>query len=79
MNCYHCYKNTDDTFLADKNYQGLGIIQRAHDDVDDTIVPLTVDYEYPMCERCKEELLSDVPPSWIVILEPIEEGWIVHG
>jgi hypothetical protein len=68
MNCYHCNKITDDTFLADDSYLGLGVART----FDDTIAPMTVDYEYPMCQRCKEELISEVPPAWIVILEPIE-------
>jgi hypothetical protein len=38
--------------------------------------PLVVDHDVPMCQECQQELLSPVPPTWLVIVDPVNmEGW----
>jgi hypothetical protein len=41
MNCTHCHKNTDETFLIDNDFQGLGVIQKDQEDVEAIIFPLS--------------------------------------
>jgi hypothetical protein len=63
MNCRHCNKPATKQTRVEYD---IGLL------VKDDIMPLKKGSFVNLCDNCLEDAQSPVPPTWIVILEPVE-------